>query len=128
MYFSLRTLYVIWTSLTKTPRSTTTNNSCPWNDTDRKMRRFHWGKTALEMKKCMVSWNVVTKPKKCGGLGLRSMRRLNLAPLVKLSSRINIESNALEAKDLNHRYCIRCDFISNVTKTEPDRLVQPVQL
>jgi len=43
---------------------------------ERKMRRFLCGGTANECKPHLVQWDIVTRPKKQGGLGFRSMRQL----------------------------------------------------
>jgi len=42
------------------------------------------GGTSLERKPHLASWNTVIKPKEAGGLGLKAMRQLNSAFLVKL--------------------------------------------
>jgi len=52
----------------------------------------------------LVAWNVVTKEKTKGGLGLRSMHQLNSAYLMKLGWRLQTVPNALWAKILREKY------------------------
>jgi len=54
------------------------------NELDRKVQRFLWGRgTAMELKTHLVAWEVVTRKKDKGGLGLTSMTQLNSAFLMK---------------------------------------------
>jgi len=54
------------------------------DDLDRKIRRFLWGGTAMQRKLHLVAWDAITKEKAQGGLGIRGMRQLNAAYLMKL--------------------------------------------
>lgn len=59
----------------------------------------------------LVSWDTVTKPKKEGGLGLRSMRQTNVVFMAKWGWKLLTEPNTLWARVLRHKYCSgRCDM------------------
>ena len=58
------------------------------DELDKKIRRFLWGGSNMERKPHLVSWDVVSKERKEGGLGLRKMRQLNSAFVMKLSWRV----------------------------------------
>jgi len=75
------------------------------DEIDRKIRRFLWGGTNLERKTHLVAWDVVTRETTDGGLGLRNMRQLNSAFLIKLGWRIETEPTALWARVLKAKYC-----------------------
>ena len=80
------------------------------DELDRKIRRFLWGGTHVEHKPHLVSWDVVTKERKEGGLGLKKMRQLNSAFLMKLSWRFVTEPNALWARVIRAKYCKNQDW------------------
>ena len=78
---------------------------CSLCDTlDKKIRRFLWGGTAMERKTHLVSWNKIIKEKAQGGLGIRSMRQLNSAFLMKLGWRVKTEPSALWVRILKEKY------------------------
>ena len=54
-----------------------------------------------------VKWDVVTKPKELGGLGLQSVKGRNIALLAKLNRRFHTENYAPWAKVLKYKYCNR---------------------
>ena len=62
------------------------------------------GGTTMQQKPHLVAWNVVTKENAQGGLGIRSMRHLNLAYLMKLGWRLQAEPSALWTKILKEKY------------------------
>jgi len=81
------------------------------DDLDRKFRRFLWGGNAEQRKIHNVCWDVVTKIKECGGLGLRSMRQVNTAFMMKLGWRLLTEQGSLWSRVLRSKYCKgRCDL------------------
>ena len=89
---------------TKLPRST-----C--DDIDRRCRSFLWGSSEGVRKPHLVAWENVTKTKKEGGLGLKSMRQVNSAFLAKLGWRLLAEPQSLWSKVLRAKYCDnRCDL------------------
>jgi len=75
------------------------------DDIDRKIRRFLWGGTASTRKIHLAHWNIITKPRDMGGLGIRSMRQLNSAQLAKLGWRVITESESLWSRVLRTKYC-----------------------
>ena len=62
---------------------------------DRVNRNFLWGSSDHVWKMHWVNWDVVTKPKFLGGLGLQSTKGRNTALLAKLNWRFHTESDAL---------------------------------
>ena len=54
----------------------------------------------MERKMHLVQWKMVTKPKKGGGLGIKSMQQLNDASLMKLQWRLITDPNAIWAQIL----------------------------
>ena len=81
------------------------------DDLDRKVRRFLWGGNSEQKKVHKVCWEVVTKNKECGGLGIRSMRHVNSAFMMKLGWRLLTEKESLWSRVLRSKYCNgRCDL------------------
>jgi len=80
------------------------------DELDRKIRRFLWGGTAMQRKVHLIAWDVVTKDKSQGGLGLRGMRPLNSAYLMKLGWRLQAEPSSLWARILRQKYCKGSDL------------------
>jgi len=74
------------------------------DELDRKVRRFLWAGTNLDRKPHLVAWATVTKSLEEGGLGIRSMRSLNSAAMVKLGWRMMQEPEALWARVLKYKY------------------------
>ncbi|KAJ8431324.1 hypothetical protein Cgig2_013540 [Carnegiea gigantea] len=75
------------------------------DELDRRIRRFLWRGATLERKPHLVAWEIMTKEKDNGGLGLRSMRQLNSAYLMKLGWRLATEPNSLWVKILRTKHC-----------------------
>ncbi|CAN1127155.1 Putative ribonuclease H protein At1g65750 [Linum perenne] len=74
---------------------------------DRKIRNFIWGSSNGVRKIHNVNWDSVCKPKKMGGLGLRSARELNKAFLMKVAWNIITRPEELWVKALVSKYLIR---------------------
>lgn len=72
-------------------------------------RRFVWGGDMEKKKICWVSWSKVMAPKEKGGLGLGSLRALNLSLLVKWWWRYKVENDSLWRKVIQglHKIDIR---------------------
>ena len=75
------------------------------DELDRKLQRFLWGGSSMQRKPHLVAWNAITKEKSQGGLGIRCMRDLNSAYLMKLGWRFLSEPTALWARILKEKYC-----------------------
>lgn len=58
-------------------------------------RRFFWGGSSDTKKICWMAWDKVLRSKHCGGLGIGSLRALNLSMLVKWHWRDKTELEAL---------------------------------
>ncbi|CAN1756343.1 Putative ribonuclease H protein At1g65750, partial [Linum perenne] len=71
---------------------------------DRKIRNFIWGSTDATHKIHNVNWQTVCKPKKLGGLGLRSAREHNKAFLMKIVWGLIARPDELWAKVILNKY------------------------
>ena len=69
------------------------------------------GGTATERRTHLVTWEVVTKPKEDGGLGLHAMRQLTSALMMKLGWRMQMEPGGLWSTILKHKYCNGTDLL-----------------
>jgi len=72
---------------------------------DKRVRRFLWGGTNLSRKPHLAAWDTVIKDKAIGGLGVRSMRQMNSAFLMKLGWRMKTEPSTLWTRLLKEKYC-----------------------
>nr|KAJ0215457.1 hypothetical protein LSAT_V11C300123840 [Lactuca sativa] len=61
-------------------------------------RRFLWGGAEEQKKINWVSWKFVTAPKEIGGLGLGSLKVLNLSLITKWIWRLKVDSSGLWSK------------------------------
>ena len=55
------------------------------------MRKFFWQGNATKKKYYMVKWNLITKPKRKGGLSLKNLKLLNVSLLCKWWWRLESE-------------------------------------
>ncbi|KAJ9537333.1 LOW QUALITY PROTEIN: hypothetical protein OSB04_030066 [Centaurea solstitialis] len=60
--------------------------------------KFLWGGSSDDRNICWMAWDKVIRDKKCGGLGIGSLRALNLALLMKWRWREKNEPNAIWTK------------------------------
>lgn len=70
-------------------------------------RRFLWGGSEGNRKINWVSWEKVTSPKEHGGLGIGSIRSLNIALLIKWWWRLNKEPKSLWARVISGIHNLR---------------------
>lgn len=71
---------------------------------ERITRDFIWGATN-ESRKCnLVAWDVVTRDKEHGGLGIKKLEHMNLAFLAKLGWRLINEDESTWAKIMRAKY------------------------
>lgn len=66
--------------------------------------RFLWGGADLKRKIHMVAWSKLLQDKSCGGLGIRNIRLLNEALIMKWWWRFGTEKDALWRKVINSNY------------------------
>ncbi|CAI0476266.1 unnamed protein product, partial [Linum tenue] len=71
---------------------------------DRKNRGFMWGSQYGKRKTHLVSWETICKPKDQGGLGLRTVRALNIAFMIKISWQMLNNEYDLWVKVLQVKY------------------------
>ena len=62
------------------------------------MRRFLWAGSSDERKINWVAWDIITKSKKAGGLGVNKLQDVNDALLLKWAWRFKKEDNILWKK------------------------------
>lgn len=75
------------------------------NEIEKKCHGFIWVSTDEAKKIHLVKWNMVSKHKNHGGLGIRSMRQSNMALVTKLGWRVMNEDSNLWSRVLRHKYC-----------------------
>jgi hypothetical protein len=52
----------------------------------------------------MVGWDIMTKPKKCGGMGFRTLHDVNVACLMKLGWSLMINEQSLWGDVMKGKY------------------------
>ena len=67
-------------------------------------RDFLWGGGNLDRKPHLIKWNTVCLEKKLGGLGVRSLSKLNQAPLCKWTWRFANEREPLWRRVISRKY------------------------
>jgi hypothetical protein len=67
-------------------------------------RQFIWGDTNQTRRYHAVGWDMVTKPKYIGGLGLRRLNIMNIACILKLSRKIQSGSQDFWCEVLKGKY------------------------
>ncbi|KAJ9535113.1 LOW QUALITY PROTEIN: hypothetical protein OSB04_un001809 [Centaurea solstitialis] len=78
-------------------------------------RNFFWGGTDEKKKICWIKWDDVIRDKQCGGLGIGSLRALNLALLAKWRWREKTETEAIWNKVV--RCCNESTRITGLAST-----------
>ena len=63
-----------------------------------------WGSSKEERKLHLINWETMTKGKDIGGLGIRSMQKMNLAFMAKFRWRLLSTKNELWAQILHSKY------------------------
>jgi len=89
------------------------------DDLDNQVRRFLWAGTAMERKPHLVAWDIFTKEKPQGDLGIRSMRQLNSAFLMKLGWKLHSEPAALWVRLLKEKYTRGPDLANRTSSVRP---------
>nr|KYP70239.1 Putative ribonuclease H protein At1g65750 family [Cajanus cajan] len=74
------------------------------DDIDKKNRQFLWGDTSHNKKVHTVSWSVICQPKNQGGLGIRNMRDMNMAFMMKNCWSMITEKDKLWVQVLSSKY------------------------
>lgn len=74
------------------------------------MRNFYWGGSTDRNHMCYVAWSKVTIPKGMGGLGLRSLKEMNIALVLKNVWKIASGQNAPWIQVLKAKYYPRSSF------------------
>lgn len=72
-------------------------------------RRFLWGGTDEKRKLHHVKWEVITRPKSAGGLGIKRLLEHNQALLAKWWWRFTKEKDALWNKVITNKYGLSCE-------------------
>lgn len=82
---------------------------------DRKIRGFLWGSNGNKRKCHLVRWDLVTRSKDEGGLGIRTSRDMNLAFLGKMGWRVLKEKDRLWTEVLRQKYANGSTCIDSLT-------------
>jgi hypothetical protein len=75
-----------------------------WKKVRRIQREFLWGCKGGRARISWVKWDVVCKPKKLGGLGVRDIRAVNISLLAKWRWRLLEDDNAMWKRVLRSKY------------------------
>ncbi|MCH85394.1 LINE-1 reverse transcriptase like [Trifolium medium] len=75
-----------------------------WKKVRRIQREFLWGYKGGRNRISWVKWDIVCKPKKLGGLGVRDIRAVNISLLAKWRWRLLEDDNAMWKKVLKSKY------------------------
>ncbi|VFQ84939.1 unnamed protein product [Cuscuta campestris] len=81
---------------------------------DRKIRSFIWGSSEDKKHMHLVKWDIITQPKKRGGLGIRRSMDMNISFIAKLGWKIQTEPNQLWVKVLMAKYANGEEGIHNI--------------
>lgn len=79
---------------------------------DRLNKNFIWGDTPDRKKLHLVKWDKVCKDKDCGGLGIKSAKKQNLALLAKLGWKMYTQEDCLWVNILRDKYLCNHDIFS----------------
>ncbi|CAA7029674.1 unnamed protein product [Microthlaspi erraticum] len=71
---------------------------------DKISRSFLWGSSVEKKKQHLLSWKRVCRPKREGGLGIRSSKDMNLALVVKVGWRLLQDEHSLWARVVRKKY------------------------
>ena len=75
------------------------------------MNGFLWGRGATGKGVKWMTWARMFRPKGCGGLGVRELRKFNVAMLAKQCGRLLQESNVLESTIIKGQYYPNTSFL-----------------
>jgi hypothetical protein len=75
-----------------------------WKIIKRIQREFLWGDRGGRKKITWVKWDVVCKPKHCGGLGVRDIRAVNISLLAKWRWRLLLDDTSLWKAVIKGKY------------------------
>lgn len=79
-------------------------------------RKFVWGSTEDQNKVHLVSWDQVCQPKEIGGLGLKGLRLMNEAFMLKICWGPLTQHNALWTRVICAKYKMSIETIPNLVK------------
>lgn len=86
--------------------------------------KFLWGGSDLKKKLHMVAWTKITQKKESGGLGIKKIKAMNEALLIKWWWRFGVEKNALWRNVINSKY--KMGESSWIPKLELNRKVSSI--
>jgi hypothetical protein len=86
------------------PMMTTMIPSSILKEAQRLQRSFIWGDSATSRRYHAVSWDMVTRPKRLGGLGLRKMETMNRACIMKMGWELQHGKNELWSQVMKGKY------------------------
>lgn len=88
-------------------------------DLQRQITNYWWGSSNRSRGIHWISWRVLCKPKKDGGMGFRDLTSFNQALLGKIGWRIMQHPDTLLAKVLKARYFRHSDFLHCQLASKP---------
>ena len=90
------------------------------------IRKFWWGSKGGSRKPAWVSWDIMTQPKQCGGMGFKDIELFNLSLLARQAWRILTNPESLSAKVLKAVYFPQCDLLSATLGSAPSQVWRAV--
>ncbi|XP_061365237.1 uncharacterized protein LOC133308608 [Gastrolobium bilobum] len=87
------------------------------NDIEKHIRRFLWGSNRASTRPHLVAWDQLCMDKDHGGLGLRKMKEVNRAFIMKIGYGILSNPDALWARVLKSKYKVQSDLVPNISAT-----------
>lgn len=76
-------------------------------DNHRVQSRFIWGDTEQRRKYHAVGWDTISRPQKNEGLGLRRLKEMNEAYILKIVRKLQVSTRELWCEGLRGKY--KCD-------------------
>lgn len=88
------------------------------DEVERKLNACLWGRDGVRGIK-WITWKKLCVPKECGGLGLKELRKFNIAMLAKQSWRLLTEANPLVSAVMKARYYPRTELLEAKLGSNP---------
>lgn len=89
------------------------------DEVDKKCRNFVWGDSDQQRHYHTVAWESICQPKRLGGLGLRSMRDINSACMIKAGWKLCNQKDDLWVSIVRSKYKCGSDLVPKIQVNRP---------